>query len=80
MNTKTNKHAFSIELRSKSYLSLDQPKDVDGSVLIEGSLGDLKKLIFVEGAMLHLEGTRGTLRLDITEVEWNHLLRREGST
>ena len=78
MNTQTNEHSFSIELRSKSYLSLEQPKDVDGSVLIEGSLGDLKKLIFVEGVMLHLEGTRGSLRLDITETEWNRLLRREG--
>ena len=80
MNTKTNKHAFSIELRSKRYLSLDQPEDVDGSVLIEGSLGDLKKLIFVEGAMLHFEGARGTLRLDITEDEWVRLLRVEGGT
>lgn len=77
MNNQTNEHAFSIELRSKSYLSLDQPKEVEGSVLIEGTLGELQSLMFVEGVMIELKGTRGVLRMDMTESEWNQLLRKE---
>jgi len=77
MNKRENKHAFSIELESKRFLSLDQPKDVDGSVLVEGTLGELLSKEFVEGAMLELRGTRGVLRVDITETEWNSLLVKE---
>jgi len=78
MNNQKNEHAFSIELRSKNYLSLDQPKEVDGSVLIEGTLGELLDLKFVESVMIELTGTRGVLRLDITELERDYLLRKEG--
>ncbi|MFW9769693.1 MAG: hypothetical protein ACFFF9_16755 [Candidatus Thorarchaeota archaeon] len=78
MKHKENEHAFSIELESKRFLSLEQPKDVDGSVLIEGTLGELISKEFVEGVMLELRGSRGVLRLDISETEWNHLIRREG--
>jgi len=78
MNNDKNEHAFSIELRSKNYLSLDQPKEVDGSVLIEGTLGELLDLKFVESVMIELTGTRGVLRLDITECEKDYLLRKEG--
>jgi len=78
MNDQKNEHAFSIELRSKNYLSLDQPKEVDGSVLIEGTLGELLDLKFVESVMIELTGTRGVLRLDITELEKDYLLRKEG--
>jgi hypothetical protein len=77
MNNRVNDHAFSIELDSKRYLSLEQPKDVDGPVLVEGTLGELLSKEFVEGAMLELKGTRGVLRLDITESEWNNLVRME---
>lgn len=77
MNNRKNEHAFSIELKSKRFLSLDQPKDVDGSVLVEGTLGELLSKEFVEGAMLEIRGTRGVLRMDISEAEWNNLLLRE---
>ena len=78
MNKRKNEHAFSIELQSKSYLSLEQPRDVEGAVLIEGTLGGLQSLTFVEGIMVELVGSRGILRLDISETEWNQLLRKEG--
>ena len=78
MNNCENEHAFSIELESKRYLSLEQPKDVEGSVLVEGTLGELLSKEFVEGVMLELKGTRGILRVDITEAEWNSLRFKEG--
>lgn len=73
MNKRENEHAFSIELVSKRYLSLEQHKEVDDSVLVEGVLGELLSKEFVESVMLELRGTRGVLRLDISEAEWNNL-------
>ncbi|MFX1606897.1 MAG: hypothetical protein ACFFDD_13465 [Promethearchaeota archaeon] len=73
MTNRENKHAFSIELDSKRFLSLEQPKDVDGSVLVEGTLGELLSKEFVEGVMLELKGTHGVLRIDLTETEWDNL-------
>jgi hypothetical protein len=77
MNNRTNENTFSIELRSKEHLGLDQSKEVVGPVLLEGTLGKILTLEFVEGAMLELKGTDGVLRMDITESEWNKLLRKE---
>lgn len=77
MNKRENNHAFSIELESKRYLSLEQPKEVDGSVLVEGTLGELLSREFVEGVMLELKGSKGVLRIDITETEWNTLSSEE---
>ena len=73
MNKRNNEHAFSVELYSKTQLSLDQPREVDGSVVIEGVLGELLSKDFVEGVMLELKGTMGILRMDITEAEWTAL-------
>ncbi len=80
MKKQTNEHAFSIELCSKRYVSFEQSKDVESSVLIEGALGDLVSLTFVEGMMLELKGTTGVFRLDITESEWNQLHKKEATT
>jgi hypothetical protein len=77
MNKRNNEHAFSVELHSKTKLSLNQPKEVDDPVVIEGVLGELLSKEFVEGVMLELKGTIGTLRMDITEAEWNDLHREE---
>lgn len=77
MNNRTNENTFSIELRSKEHVGLDQSKEVVGPVLLEGTLGKILTLEFVEGVMLELKGTDGVLRMDITESEWNKLLRKE---
>ena len=47
MNKQTNEHAFSIELTSKRYVSFEQSKDVESTVLVEGTLGDFISLNFV---------------------------------
>ena len=77
MNNRTDENTFSIELRSKEHLGLNQSKEIDGSVLLEGTLGKILTLEFVEGVMLELKGTSGVLRMDITEPEWNKLLQKE---
>ncbi|MFW9792790.1 MAG: hypothetical protein ACFFEE_00690 [Candidatus Thorarchaeota archaeon] len=76
MKNRTNKNTFSIELRSKKLLCLNLPKDVQDPVVIEGTLGNLLTLEFVEGVMLELKGSDGVLRMDITKAEWDHLLKK----
>jgi hypothetical protein len=67
---KAGKRAFSIELKSKKYLKLvAMPNNEGDSVLIEGLLGELEAVSLVEGAMLEIQGTNGTLRMDLKEEE-----------
>jgi len=74
---KAEKHTFSIELKSKEYLKLvAMPNGAKDSVLIEGFLGDLEVVDLVEGAMLEIQGTNGTLKMDLKEEELNRLFRK----
>ena len=75
------KHAFSIELKSKEYLKRVAISDDTGdNVSIEGYLDELEKIDLVEGVMLEIRGVNGTLRVDLKEEELNTLLkkRKEG--
>lgn len=58
------KRMFTIELGSK-----DQVKSVsvdgDSKVIIEGSLGSLKRAQFVENLVLEVIGSNGVLRVDL---------------
>lgn len=78
---KRSVHAFSVELRSKRYLTTMRlggtNDDNTGKVLLEGSLGRLSKLGLVEGSMLEIEGSGGTFRLDISEGEIRQLVGRQ---
>jgi len=70
------KHAFSIELKSKEYLKLvAMPNGAKDNVLIEGFLGDLKVVDLVEGAMLEIQGSNGTFKMDLKEEELNKLFK-----
>jgi hypothetical protein len=72
---KTLEHIFSIELKSKMHIkSFNLPEEEESDVLIQGSLGDLKTVRFTEGIMLEIEGTNGSLRMDLTEKELKRLL------
>ena len=72
---KGNEHMFSIELNSKEHVRrFALPNENGGNVLIEGFLGKLQDLNFTEGIMLEIQGTNGTLRMDLTEEEWKRLL------
>ena len=59
-----DKRTFSIELRSKrdvKNISLDG----DEKVLIEGSIGSLIRVQFLEDLVLEVVGSNGELRLDL---------------
>ena len=74
---KAEKHTFSIELKSKEYLKLvAMPNGAKDNVLIEGFLGDLEVVDLVEGAMLEIQGTNGTFKMDLKEEELNKLCSR----
>jgi len=74
---KESRHAFSIELKSKGFLRNITISDRAGEVvLVEGFLGELEEVSFVEGAMLELRGSNGVLRMDLKEEELKRLFSR----
>jgi hypothetical protein len=71
---------FSIELKSKEHVkSLSLADDDRDNVLIEGFLGKLTDVSFIEGLMLAIEGTNGILRMDLSEKELEKLLPKKKS-
>ena len=66
MKCETKENAFSVELNSKDSVKLikiaDSQKD---SVLIEGFLGMILDLTFVENSLLEIRGFNGILRIDL---------------
>ena len=66
---------FSIDLESNSSLkqvifSRKKYGEENGEeVLIEGNIGALKKISFVDGLILEVVGTKGVLRIDLTSEE-----------
>ena len=74
---KAEKHTISIELKSKEYLKLvAMPNGAKDNVLIEGFLGELEVIELVEGAMLEIQGTNGTFKMDLKEEELTRLCNR----
>jgi len=72
---KESEHMFSIELKSKEHVKrFAMPNENGGNVLIEGFLGKLQDLSFTEGIMLEIQGTNGTLRMDLSEKELERIL------
>ncbi len=68
MNTKET--GFSIELQSKEYLkTMKMANGKTECVLVEGTLGMLKQTRFDENIVLEVIGTKGTLRIDLTQAE-----------
>ena len=75
---KGDEHMFSIELKSREHVKrVALPNENGGNVLIEGFLGNLQGLSFTEGIMLEIQGTNGTLRMDLKEEELKRLLPKE---
>lgn len=74
MNRHKDEKTFSIELKSKSHVGFELPKGPDDSVLVEGTLGSLISLRFVERAMLEIKGSSGILRVDLNEEDWIRVL------
>jgi hypothetical protein len=69
-------HLFSIELVSRDHLKcLILPIKNDAKVLIEGFLGDIEEIGIIEGLMLEINGSKGTLKMDLSEEEISKLLQ-----
>lgn len=67
MQAKKSERFFSIELNSKNQLkTVSMTGDGQSeSALIEGSIGTLVDATFMEGVILEVVGSKGTLRLDL---------------
>jgi hypothetical protein len=66
MNSNLENHAFSVELNDKGNLkSLALSDSVNSKIFIEGFLGELLSVSFVENAMLEIQGACGTFRIDL---------------
>lgn len=50
------------------------PSKNDAKVLIEGFFGDIESLGIIEGVMLEIKGSNGTLKMDLSVDEIEHLL------
>ncbi len=74
-NKKPSERSFSVELKSNDHIRLGS---LNGDkTWIEGSLGELSETDLVEGVVLEIKGTYGTLRVDVTEEELKKLLQYE---
>jgi len=61
-------HSFSVEMKSKKHVShISVSNESRDRVLFEGSLGKLKELSMVEGAVLEVKGANEVLRIDLSE-------------
>ena len=69
---------FSVEMASKEHVrSLIISDESQGKVLFEGNLGELQTLEMVEGIVLQVRGTNGTLRIDLEEGEFRRMLEKK---
>ncbi len=61
---------FSIELKSRSGLkNVTLTNGSRDGALVEGTIGELVRAGFVEGIILEVVGTEGTLRINLGEGE-----------
>lgn len=73
-----NEHGFSVQLKSREHVTNMVMLDKGGeAVLFEGVLGELEGLEVIEGAVLRITGTNGTLMIDLTEDELRDMLSKK---
>ncbi len=71
-------HSFSVELKSKKFVKSFSLSDKGREgVLIEGVLGELEEIGMLEDAILLINGSHGTLRVDLTEDELRKMLAKK---
>ncbi len=70
--------SFSVELKSKKFVkSFSLSNKGREEVLIEGALGELEEVGMLEDAILYINGSNGTLRVDLTEEELRKILAKK---
>lgn len=63
------RRVFTIELDSGDALKKVNVPNGTRRILLEGTIGSLKKARFLEGAILELVGTEGVLRVDLSRKD-----------
>ena len=74
---KRKQKGFSIQLVSKNYLDVVSISEKADKVLIEGRLGDLQEINFIDNMVLVATYSMGVLRLDITLSDIQSLIVKE---
>ena len=77
MNPIRKENGFSVEMKSRENVDTISFSDNSHGVLIEGTLGTLKELGMFEEAVLTVEGTKGTLRVDLTPGDLRKVMSEE---
>jgi len=71
------RRVFSVELNSGDDLLRVNVPNRSQRIMVEGTIGALKRAEFVEDAVLELVGTNGTLRVDLTKSDLTKHARKE---
>jgi hypothetical protein len=75
--THVSGRSLSVEMASKAYVkSLIVSDELRGTVLFDADIGNLVELSSVDGIVLEVRGTKGTLRVDLTKEELEAMLRK----
>ena len=77
MKEKRIQKGFSLQLISKHNLDVVSISEKADKVLIEGRLGELEKIDFIDGSVLVATYSMGVLRLDITLSDVQFLVEKE---
>ena len=73
-------HGFSVELKAKSHIrSISLSNAEREGVLLEGTIGQIEELDILEGAVLQIKGTHGTIMVDLCENKLRELLEKKVS-
>nr|QNO53452.1 hypothetical protein HCHKDHBN_00023 [Methanosarcinales archaeon ANME-1 ERB6] len=73
---KMKKHMFSVSLEKEDGLkNLCIGSEFGPKVEIEGELGKLERINFVENAILEIRGSGGILRIDLNKEAFEGLLK-----
>jgi hypothetical protein len=77
MNPNRKENGFSVEMKSHENVDAISFSESSHEVLIEGTLGKLEELRMFEEAVLIMEGTKGTLRVDLTPDDIRKIMFKE---
>ena len=77
MNPIRKENGFSVEMKSRENVDTISFSENTYEVLIEGTLGKLEELGMFEEAVLIVEGTKGTLRVDLTPDDLRKIMSEE---
>ena len=65
-------------MASKSHVdTISMSNEPKREVLIEGELGEIVKIEFIEGIILQITGDNGVFRIDLTEKELSYGLSKK---